>query len=520
VPAIQTLLERVAALEIEGAVAAAAAVIGERLPIARLDLFELRPASSDVREVASWESGAMRRPRGRIAIEPSLLGKLLQWAQRRSSAVLASVASEAWLSLLASDRGVWIAPLKVDDTLCGLVAVLPAAAAPETPPDLLEGLVPLGLLLAHHRARQVSTALEGALQRTPGKGGGRMRLAAESSEIVGADRGLASVMHRVKLVQSSDLPVVLLGETGSGKEIIAREIHAGSPRADGPFVRVNCGAIPAELIDSALFGHERGSFTGATHQHKGWFERADGGTLFLDEVGELPLAAQVRLLRVLQDGVIERVGGLDSLHVDCRIIAATHRDLPGMVEEGSFREDLWFRLSAFPLEIPPLRERPEDVPALARFFAERTARLGVPPCEPTDEDLELLLAYDWPGNVRELAMVIDRAAILGQGRRLEIAAALGWPRPGRSTPRAQLPARPEGAPPATNEPPRLLSLDEAMQRHIESVLSAVSGRIEGAGGAAELLGINPHTLRSRMRRLGIDWSRFRRSGTLPPSTPE
>jgi transcriptional regulator with GAF, ATPase, and Fis domain len=327
-----------------------------------------------------------------------------------------------------------------------------------------------------------------------------------SETIVGSEGGFRPVMERASLVAPSDVPVLILGETGSGKEVVARAIHARSRRAGGPFIRVNCGAIPHGLIDSELFGHERGSFTGAEAQRKGWFERADGGTLFLDEVGELPLEAQVRLLRILQDGSFERVGGQRALHVDVRIVAATHRDLHEMVEDGRFREDLWYRLAVFPIQLPPLRERPEDIPALATHFALRAAtRFGTPPRVPSPEDMELLVAYPWPGNARELGAVIERAVILGDSRTLDVATALG------ASPAARPPVRPPR--PAVGDAgrtrPEELSLDSAMRRHIESVLARTRGRIEGAGGAAALLRINPHTLRARMRKLGIDWSRFR-----------
>ncbi len=240
------------------------------------------------------------------------------------------------------------------------------------------------------------------------------------------ESGLRGVMDRVTLVARADIPVLILGETGSGKEVVAREIHKQSRRENGPFLRVNCGAIPPELVDSELFGHERGSFTGATALRKGWFERADRGTLFLDECGELPPAAQVRLLRILQDGTFERVGGERQIHVDVRVVAATHRNLQGMVAEGTFREDLWYRLAVFPIHLPPLRDRPEDIPALAAHFALCAAkRFGLPSRTPTPADVNLLATYSWPGNVRELSSVIECAAILGDGMRLDVVTALG-----------------------------------------------------------------------------------------------
>jgi transcriptional regulator with GAF, ATPase, and Fis domain len=322
--------------------------------------------------------------------------------------------------------------------------------------------------------------------------------------IVGEEVGLRGVMERVELVSRSDVPVLIFGETGTGKELIARAIHTRSERASGPFMRVNCGAIPPELIDSQLFGHERGSFTGATDTHQGWFERADRGTLFLDEIGELPAAAQVRLLRVLQDGSFERVGGQRSITVDVRIVAATHRDLSGMVRDARFREDLWYRLAIFPISLPPLRERTEDIPALARHFAQRAAiRFGLTPRMPTSEDIGLLVSYTWPGNVRELGAVMDRAAILGDGRRLDVAPALGV-----QNGHANLP-RPEDRPPAETPAGMILSLDDAVRQHIEAALRATKGRIEGPNGTAALLKINPHTLRARMRKLGVDWAKFR-----------
>jgi hydrogenase-4 transcriptional activator len=368
-------------------------------------------------------------------------------------------------------------------------------------------LEPFGVALENDRQLHELSVLREAVEADNRSLLARLGRQDISDSVVGSETGLRDVMERVNLVALSDVPVLILGETGSGKEVVARAIHKGSRRQAGPFLRVNCGAIPPELIDSELFGHERGSFTGALATRKGWFERADGGTLFLDEVGELPPAAQVRLLRILQDGSFERVGAQRPLHVDVRVVAATNRDLHAMVADGTFREDLWYRIAVFVVRIPPLRERIEDIPTLASHFALRaTKRLGTPPLVPTPQDNDLLVSYDWPGNVRELSAVIERAAILGMGRRLDVAAALGVNT--RIAPRVANGTRllPE-AQPASND--AILTLDSAMAEHIRSALTRTRGRIEGRHGAARLLGINPYTLRARMRKLGIDWTSFR-----------
>lgn len=342
--------------------------------------------------------------------------------------------------------------------------------------------------------------------------------------IVGERDGLGDVMERVALVAPTDAPVLILGETGSGKEVIARAIHARSRRAAGPVLRVNCGAISPDLVDAELFGHERGSFTGAVAERKGWFERADGGTLFLDEIGELTLAAQIRLLRVLQDGTFERVGGETTRTVDVRIVAATHRDLPRMIAEGRFRHDLWFRVGVFPIVLPALRQRMRDLPDLAAHFARQAcARLGAAPLHPDAADLAQLAAYAWPGNVRELAAVIERAVILGGGRRLEIRAALGpvaLPALGSVTPPSPAARPPDGLAffetvvagsslPGTSRETPFPTLDEAIAQHIVTALERTRGRIDGPRGAAALLGLNPQTLRSKLKKLEIDWQRFR-----------
>jgi transcriptional regulator with GAF, ATPase, and Fis domain len=315
-------------------------------------------------------------------------------------------------------------------------------------------------------------------------------------ELVGADFGLRSVMRLVRHVAPTESPVLLTGETGVGKDVVANAIHLGSARRDGPFVAVNCGAIPESLIDSELFGHEKGAFTGALSRKRGRFERAHQGTLFLDEIGEMPLTVQVRLLRVLQHLEIERIGGTQCIPVDIRILAATNKDLKSMVERGQFREDLWFRLNVFPIEIPALRERTQDIPALVQHFLERKAKelkLGVLPLLAPGA-IEELTGYSWPGNVRELENVIERAIILHPDSPLTFE--LGGP--------SSLSAV-RGVP--LGSPGDFPSLDTVIAGHIRAALERTRGKIHGPSGAGELLGVNPNTLRARMTKLGIPFTR-------------
>jgi transcriptional regulator with GAF, ATPase, and Fis domain len=317
-------------------------------------------------------------------------------------------------------------------------------------------------------------------------------------DVIGENLGLRRTMEMVRKVSPLDSPVLLQGETGAGKEVIAKATHHLSHRKDGPFIQVNCGAIPDTLIDSELFGHEKGSFTGAISQMRGCFERANGGTIFLDEIGELPLEAQVRMLRVLQDKYIQRVGGTAPIRVDIRIIAATHQDLQEMIRKNLFRPDLWFRLNVFPIVIPPLRDRKEDIPALVNHFIQKKSKEMQISTVPklVAGAMRPLLEYSWPGNVRELENVLERALILRKGPLLSFENIV-WPNEGggEKMPSVEQPSS-AGA-----------DLDHVVASHIKETLRITKGKVHGPHGAAELLKIKPSTLRYRMKRLGIPYGR-------------
>ncbi len=304
-------------------------------------------------------------------------------------------------------------------------------------------------------------------------------------EVIGEHPAMKAVLRQVEQVAPTDSTVLIVGETGTGKELIARAIHNHSRRKARPLVKVNCGAIPANLVESELFGHEKGAFTGALNKRIGRFELADGGTIFLDEVGELPVDAQIKLLRVLQEREVDRVGSHHSTKVDVRVIAATNRDLRGAVSDGSFRADLLYRLNVFPIEVPPLRSRTSDIPLFVKFFANKFSRqIGKRLEDLSQPTMNQLMRYPWPGNVRELEHVIERAAILSQGPRLHIEAS--WVQSSHLS----------GVDMSG-------TLEQVERSHITQVLRAVDWVIEGVGGAARRLGLHPNTLRSRMKKLGI-----------------
>lgn len=313
-------------------------------------------------------------------------------------------------------------------------------------------------------------------------------------EIVGQSGALQSVLTNVRRVAATDASVLIRGETGTGKELIARAIHSASKRHDKPLIKINCAALPSGLVESELFGHEKGAFTGAIAKRIGRFELADGGTIFLDEIGEISLDAQSKLLRVLQEREFDRIGGKAPIKVDVRVIAATNRDLLKSVAEKTFREDLYYRLNVFPLELPPLRDRADDVPLLVRFLIDKfAAGIGKRIDDISEESLRRLRSYRWPGNIRELENVIERAVILADGPVLNIDPGV-------------LPdgtASSNGAAVAANASPAGGSLEAIERRHIIATLRTTRGVIEGASGAAQILGLHPNTLRSRMKRLGI-----------------
>jgi transcriptional regulator with GAF, ATPase, and Fis domain len=311
-----------------------------------------------------------------------------------------------------------------------------------------------------------------------------VRGGAEFTDIVGGSPALRRVLDHVSQVAPTPAAVLLLGETGTGKELLARAIHERSPRRAKPFIKVNCAALPAALIESEMFGHEKGAFTGATAAHPGRFELADGGTLFLDEIGELAVELQAKLLRALQDGEVQRLGSTRSRKVDVRLVAATNQDLERAMAEGRFRSDLFYRLSVFPIRLPPLRDRRDDIPLLVWAFVQRRqARLGRHIESIPRATMDALQSYHWPGNVRELENVLERALILSAGPSLSVEEALGT-----STNRPQVPDE---------------SFDAAARGHVRAVLERCGWRINGPGGAAEVLAVHPNTLRSRMARLGI-----------------
>ena len=308
-------------------------------------------------------------------------------------------------------------------------------------------------------------------------------------EIVGRSPTLLQTLELVRRVAPTDASVLICGETGTGKELVARAIQSNSSRKDRPLIKVNCAALPTGLVESELFGHERGAFSGAITKRIGRFELANGGTLFLDEVGEVPMEVQPKLLRVLQEQEFERVGGSASIRVDVRVIAATNRDLQKAVRDGKFREDLFYRLNVFPINLPPLRERREDIPLLTQFLIDKfVSRVGKQVRDVSPPTMAQFMAYSWPGNVREMENVLERAVILGAGDNVEVDL-------GSAAPPVEQRLGPAS--------PKPKSLEDVERRHIQAVLEQTAWVIDGPRGAASILNLHPNTLRSRLKKLGL-----------------
>jgi transcriptional regulator with GAF, ATPase, and Fis domain len=326
------------------------------------------------------------------------------------------------------------------------------------------------------------------------------------TEVVGNSHELRELLRQVEQVAPTDSTVLILGETGTGKELISRAIHDRSSRKSRPLVKVNCGAISAGLVESELFGHVKGAFTGALTSRDGRFKLADGGTIFLDEVGELPPDTQVKLLRVLQEQEFEPIGSSKTVKVDVRVIAATNRDLTASIRDGKFRSDLFYRLNVVPMRVPSLHERASDIPLLTAFFVQRYARkFNKPVNHISEETMRRLCAYPWPGNIRELQNIIERAVVLATGNTLTLSPEFS---PAQAASLPEVPAASVAAHPRPDSKVEAASasggtLRDVERTHIESVLRQANWMIEGERGAAAVLNMNPSTLRSRMQKLGI-----------------
>ena len=350
--------------------------------------------------------------------------------------------------------------------------------------------------------------LDAIQQAVSGKHSEELETSNDSTDMVGQSRALRAILNRVQMVAPTDSTVLIFGETGTGKEVIAKEIHRRSRRAEKPLIRVNCASIPKELYESEFFGHVKGAFTGAFKDRIGRFEAADGGTLFLDEIGEIPLDLQSKLLRAIQERQYERVGDDRTKKVDVRIVAATNRNLQADVAAGRFREDLYYRLNVFPLEVAPLRDRADDIPLLAKHFMSLVAKeMNCPKARLTPAGMAALQNYDWPGNIRELRNVIERAVIVARGGAVEFDLPVTV---GTSTVAAGQSVRPKPEPEFLTEP-------EMLRRERDNlliVLEKTGWKIKGADGAAELLGVKPTTLLSRIKKMGLRRDDTAGNGTI------
>ena len=395
-------------------------------------------------------------------------------------------------------RGLNAQPIKFKNEVLGVLATFTCIPTPDEGPAWLRIFADeIAGAIINARAFEQIERLRTHLELEVSYLQEEVRDARAMGDIIGQNAATQQLLRQIELVAPTDASVLILGESGSGKELVARELHRLSRRSERPLIRVNCASVPRELYESEFFGHTKGAFTGAIKDRAGRFEAADEGTLLLDEVGEIPLALQSKLLRVLQEKQYERVGEERTRTVDVRILAATNRDLKKEVEAGRFRQDLFYRLNVFPIQVPPLRERKEDIPLLAAHFLEQAARrLGLPLPRFTEAQGRMLQAYDWPGNVRELQNATERALILAQKGRLQF-----------DLPQSELnPVVPAPTPKANGHPATVLTEIEMRQLEKDNIAAALAKadwRIHGEGGAAELLGLKPTTLISRVKKLGL-----------------
>ena len=432
---------------------------------------------------------------------------------------------DLWLQQIAADSYIGVPMRNAAGKVLGHIAVLHTEPLEPTPEHLAILQIFAARGCAELERLQTDRALRESMSEVQRL---RDRLQAENvylqeeirnehnfEQLIGNSAPWQRLVKEIEAVAASESTVLVVGETGTGKELVARALHAGSPRRDRPLVKVNCGAISAGLVESELFGHSKGAFTGALQNRVGRFELADGGSLFLDEVGELPLDTQVKLLRALQEHEFEPVGSNETIRVNVRVIAATNRNLEQAIADGRFRADLYYRLNVIPLQVPPLRERRADINQLAMYFLQRCAKkAGKPVRGIATATLDRMMSYDWPGNVRELENVIERGVVLSSGQMLELdAQVIGVarvrvpPAPAPSPPRPIAPAAVQSVPRAatsngvsSSKPP---SLEEVERRHMLAALERTGWVLEGAQGAAQLLNLTPSTARSRMKRLGI-----------------
>ncbi len=510
------LRERTALLEINNAIianldrqslfSAIAQSLSRIVPFDRI-LLTLYDAEKDVFRVSAVEGQPSVSQFCRIASEISRMGSHLGWiADHKRFLLRGDLEKEQEFAveqkILADGMRSYVAiPLMATGRLLGTLNLASQTLNRYSEDDALflsEAATQIALAIENMLAYEQIATLKGRLEQENIYLQEEIKTEHNFEEIVGQSPSIKAVLKGVETVAPTDATVLLLGETGTGKELVARAVHDLSPHKDKPLVKVNCAALAATLIESELFGHEKGAFTGAVARKIGRFELADGGSIFLDEIGDLPLELQAKLLRVLQEGEFERVGGSQTIKVSVRVIAATNRDLGELVRTGTFRSDLFYRLNVFPLRLPPLRERKSDIPLFANHFLSAFAKkLGKPLEGLSQESMDRLMRYDWPGNVREFVNVIERAAILSPGQVVHVEDLLGL--------RLD----------TTSESSKREKLEDVERDHIVRVLEQANWVIDGPRGAAVILGLHPNTLRSRMQKLGIKHLRI-----AAPASPQ